>query len=152
MGARARRVKLCYLDETGYSGSNLHDPQQPFYILGGLIVPSAAWRETTRALKSEIRLASEELPNEVLAAIQATGRVWRRWSKRFLGNPADWAALSPRERVLLRNKIEGHFGSRFEIHAVDLFQGHEDFEGISEARRLTIADKILSVVEGQPLS
>lgn len=144
-------MKLCYLDESGYSGSNLHDPNQPYYILGGLIVASPSWRDVTTALKAVIRGASDDLPEEVMAAVRAKGHVCRVWAKRFLGNPAEWSTLTTRERLLLRNKVDGHFGSRFEIHAVDLFQGHKDFEGVSEARRLALADAMIAVVEAERL-
>lgn len=144
-------MKLCYLDETGYSGSNLQDPAQPYYILGGLIVASPAWRDVTKALKDVIRGASDDLPDEILKAVQAKAHICRVWAKRLIGNPTDWGSLTGRERSLLRNKIEGHFGLKFEVHAVDLFQGHQDFEGVPEARRLALADAMIGVIEAHSL-
>ena len=49
-------LKLCYLDEAGNSGDNLHDRQQPFFVLGGLIVVSSKWREVNRDAKDVIQV------------------------------------------------------------------------------------------------
>jgi hypothetical protein len=35
-----------YLDESGDTGDNLHDPEQPILVLGGLSVRDQGWRET----------------------------------------------------------------------------------------------------------
>jgi hypothetical protein len=35
---------LIYFDESGNSGTNLADPQQPVFVLGALIVPEASWQ------------------------------------------------------------------------------------------------------------
>ena len=37
-------MHLIYLDESGNSGVNLTDPQQPIFVLGALIVPETKWR------------------------------------------------------------------------------------------------------------
>lgn len=36
-------MHLIYLDESGNSGNNLGDPQQPIFVLGALVVPEACW-------------------------------------------------------------------------------------------------------------
>ena len=36
-------MHLIYLDESGNSGNNLSDPQQPVFVLGALVVPEACW-------------------------------------------------------------------------------------------------------------
>lgn len=37
-------MHLIYLDESGNSGTNLSDPQQPIFVLGALIVPEQKWK------------------------------------------------------------------------------------------------------------
>jgi hypothetical protein len=51
----------------------------------------------------------------------------------------------------LVNRVEGHFLSDFEVHAVDLFQGNGVFAGVPIDRRLEIVNAMLAVVEQQSL-
>lgn len=37
-------MHLIYLDESGNSGTNLTDPQQPVFVLGALVVPEDKWK------------------------------------------------------------------------------------------------------------
>ncbi|SKB07596.1 Protein of unknown function [Prosthecobacter debontii] len=37
-------MNLIYLDESGNTGKNLADPQQPVFVLGALIVPEGKWQ------------------------------------------------------------------------------------------------------------
>ncbi|MDD5674326.1 MAG: DUF3800 domain-containing protein [Chitinivibrionales bacterium] len=39
---------LVYIDESGDTGHNLSDKQQPVFVLGGLIVPQSKWKELER--------------------------------------------------------------------------------------------------------
>lgn len=43
-------MHLIYIDESGNSGNNLSDPQQPIFVLGALVVPEIKWL----ALEDEI--------------------------------------------------------------------------------------------------
>ena len=45
-----------YLDETGCTGADLNNPQQPIFVLGGISVKAQGWRETT----DQFRRATEE--------------------------------------------------------------------------------------------
>jgi hypothetical protein len=36
-------MHLVYFDESGNSGTNLRDPQQPFFVLAALTVPETEW-------------------------------------------------------------------------------------------------------------
>jgi len=44
-------MHLCYVDEAGTTGKNLDDPQQPVFVMAGLLVSDEKWRTT----ESEIR-------------------------------------------------------------------------------------------------
>lgn len=70
-------MKLCYLDETGNTGRNLLDPQQPYFILGGLVVPSTQWRQVVDGLKEVIREAARTIFPLVEASVKADPRVCR---------------------------------------------------------------------------
>jgi hypothetical protein len=41
-------VNLIYNDESGNTGKNLADPQQPMFVLGSLIVPESRWQAVRR--------------------------------------------------------------------------------------------------------
>ncbi len=45
---------LIYFDESGNSGTNLADPQQPVFVLGALIVPETAWQSVESDLEAAL--------------------------------------------------------------------------------------------------
>lgn len=45
-------MHFCYLDETGCSGGNLDDDQEPIFVLGGIAVKDQGWSTTTNAFRS----------------------------------------------------------------------------------------------------
>jgi hypothetical protein len=45
---------LVYFDESGNSGNNLNDPEQPIFVLGALIVPESCWQALERDLESTL--------------------------------------------------------------------------------------------------
>jgi len=45
-------MHLIYLDESGNSGNNLADPQQPVFVLGALIVPEHVWQPLEKDLEA----------------------------------------------------------------------------------------------------
>lgn len=69
-------MHLIYLDESGNSGTNLSDPQQPIFVLGALPIPEEKWKalvEKTEELKKSF---SEKLgrPFEIHAHEISSGR------------------------------------------------------------------------------
>lgn len=53
-------MHLIYLDESGNSGTNLSDPQQPIFVLGALIVPEKQWKAIEQAVTEQIRSFFED--------------------------------------------------------------------------------------------
>jgi len=47
-------MHLIYLDESGNSGTNLSDPQQPIFVLGALMVPEGKWKAIEAELIKKI--------------------------------------------------------------------------------------------------
>jgi hypothetical protein len=47
-------VHLVYLDESGNSGLNLHDPEQPLFALCAMIVDEKDWQGLEQALKDSL--------------------------------------------------------------------------------------------------
>jgi Protein of unknown function (DUF3800) len=47
-------LHLVYLDESGNTGTNLNDTEQPIFLLATLIVPEAAWQSFERDLEQAI--------------------------------------------------------------------------------------------------
>lgn len=45
---------LIYFDESGNSGTNLADPQQPVFVLGALIVPETTWQAVEADLEKSL--------------------------------------------------------------------------------------------------
>src|SRR3954470_7895870 len=47
-------MHLVYFDESGNSGNNLNDADQPIFVLGALIVPETCWQAVERDLEKEL--------------------------------------------------------------------------------------------------
>lgn len=47
-------MKLIYLDESGNTGKNLHDEQQPVFTLGALIIAEEKWQALEKELEASI--------------------------------------------------------------------------------------------------
>ncbi len=47
-------MHLVYFDESGNSGNNQNDPQQPIFVLGALIVPETCWQAVEADLESSV--------------------------------------------------------------------------------------------------
>jgi hypothetical protein len=47
-------MHLVYFDESGNSGNNLNDPEQPIFVLGALIVPETCWQAVEQDLEAEL--------------------------------------------------------------------------------------------------
>lgn len=52
-------MHLIYLDESGNSGNNLSDPQQPIFVLGALIVPEQKWKAIEEAVTEQVEFFFE---------------------------------------------------------------------------------------------
>lgn len=48
-------MHLIYIDESGNTGRNLTDPQQPVFVLGALVVPEGLWQSIENALEKAIK-------------------------------------------------------------------------------------------------
>jgi hypothetical protein len=49
-------MHLIYIDESGNTGRNLADPEQPVFVLGALVVPETSWQGIERELEEAIRV------------------------------------------------------------------------------------------------
>ena len=47
-------MHLIYLDESGNTGTNLKDSQQPIFVLAGLIVPETCWQQLETDLETAL--------------------------------------------------------------------------------------------------
>ena len=47
-------MHLVYFDESGNSGNNLNDSDQPIFVLGGLIIPEQDWQAVERDLEASL--------------------------------------------------------------------------------------------------
>lgn len=69
-------MHLIYLDESGNSGMNLNDPQQPVFVLCGLLVPEEKWLHLERDLATALdqHCPNRPRPLEVHGAELRSGR------------------------------------------------------------------------------
>jgi hypothetical protein len=87
------RMHLVYFDESGNSGTNLHDSEQPIFVLGALIVPEACWQAVEKDLENAVRVHFPELAD---AGAEIHAGDLRGSRGHFKGLPID-------KRVGLRN-------------------------------------------------
>jgi hypothetical protein len=64
-------MHLVYIDESGNTGVNLNDAQQPLFVLAALIVPESCWLELERDLEQALVQLCPALA-EIAAEIHAT--------------------------------------------------------------------------------
>lgn len=50
-------VHLCYVDESGSTGRDLHNQQQPVFVMAGLLVSDEKWRGTERMFRDRLKAA-----------------------------------------------------------------------------------------------
>ena len=70
-------MHLVYIDETGNTGTDLHDSQQPIFVLAALIVPETCWQTLEADLEAAIAKCFPELAAtgiEIHAADLRSGR------------------------------------------------------------------------------
>jgi|GEM_PF-3141222 len=57
-------MKLFYMDDSGSSGLNLDDPQQPLLVLGGVVIDDSKWAKVNKQLneiKGQYGIGGEEI-------------------------------------------------------------------------------------------
>jgi len=69
-------LHLVYLDESGNTGTNLNDTEQPIFLLAALIVPEAVWQPLERDLEQAIARHVPSMPDglEIHATDLRSGR------------------------------------------------------------------------------
>jgi len=70
---------LVYFDESGNTGNNLNDPQQPIFVLCALAVPKTKWLQVEHDLQAEVeKIYPTPRPDdfEIHATELMSGRAW----------------------------------------------------------------------------
>jgi len=88
-------MHLIYLDESGNSGCNLTDPQQPVFVLGALIIPENQWISVENSILSVI---SDYFQGEIPEKFEIHATDMRNGTRHFKGTPLA-------TRIELRNKL-----------------------------------------------
>jgi hypothetical protein len=104
-------MHLIYLDESGNSGGNLQDPQQPVFVLGALVVHETVWQPVERDLEAAVIM---HLPLSNPDAVEIHGGDLRHGTGPFKG-------VSVSTRLALRNewlRIAHRHGLRFIYRAI----------------------------------
>lgn len=90
-------MHLIYIDESGNTGNNLEDPQQPLFLLGALVVPETSWL----ALETDLEAALDQaLPPPRADDFEVHATDLRQGSRSFRGMPID-ARLALRDAWLI---------------------------------------------------
>lgn len=99
-------MHLIYFDESGNSGNNLNDVEQPIFVLGALIVPDSCWQAVEKDLE-------ESLANLFPAIAELEAEIH---SSDLRGSRGQFKGVAVSERVALRNawlKIAATHGLKF---------------------------------------
>jgi len=105
-------MHLVYLDESGNTGNDLNNAQQPVFVLGALIVPETCWRDLEMDLESAIR---RRFPALAAAGTEVHGGELRSGRLHFKG-------IGISERLELRDewlRIAQLHGLRFVYRAIE---------------------------------
>ncbi len=90
-------MHLVYLDESGNSGNNLNDPEQPLFLLCALIVPESRWLAVERDLETTLEAY---FPKPRPDHFEIHGAALRRGKDCFMGCPVG-------RRIEFRNELLG---------------------------------------------
>ena len=124
-------MHIIYFDETGNTGTNLRDPQQPVFVLGALIVPEETWQALEAALQAAVE---ESFGPSRPEDFEVHGTELRNGRGHFHGLPVSerlafrdrWLTLATEhglkfvyraiEKTRFRRWAEGTFGSGVQIN------------------------------------
>lgn len=105
-------MHLVYCDESGNTGNNLDDLQQPILVVGALIVPEACWQSLETDLEAAIATG---MPGLAPSGAEIHGMDLRRGAGPFSGVPVP-------DRVALRDalmKIARKHGLKFVYRSIE---------------------------------
>ena len=97
-------MHLIYLDESGNSGVNLNDPQQPVFVLCALIIEDRRWQALDEELAAAIK---RQFPQGVLDGFEVHGADLRNGRGFFKGMSVgnriafrdNWLSIAPKHNV-----------------------------------------------------
>ena len=105
-------MHLVYFDESGNTGNNLDDPQQPILVVGALIVPETCWQSLETDLESAL---TEHLPSLSYPVGEIHGSDLRNGMGPMRGIPVA-------ERVALRDawlRVAHNHGLKFVYRSIE---------------------------------
>lgn len=105
-------MQLIYFDESGNSGNNLADTEQPVFVLGALLVPSTEWQNIELQLEASL---AAHFPDEDFTDVEIHAADLR-------GNRGRFRNVPPEKRILLRDawlRIAQSFKLRFVYRSIE---------------------------------
>ena len=97
-------MHLIYIDESGNTGNNLEDSQQPIFVLGAIVVPETVWQVVEKELDASL---SKHFPLPRPEDFEVHAGDLRQGSRCFKGIPVekrlalrdDWLAIAGRHKL-----------------------------------------------------
>ena len=77
-------MHLVYVDESGNSGNNLEDAQQPIFVLGALVVPETVWQAVENDLEASL---ANHFPQSRYTELEVHAGDLRQGTRSFKGVP-----------------------------------------------------------------
>ncbi|MDZ4781766.1 MAG: DUF3800 domain-containing protein [Planctomycetia bacterium] len=105
-------MHLVYLDESGNTGTDLENANQPIFVLGALIVPEGVWGAVTGALEAAVKRHFPDLASD---GVEIHGSELRSGRTHFKGVPVS-ARLALRDDWL---RIANDSGLKFVFRAIE---------------------------------
>lgn len=105
-------MHLVYIDESGNSGNNLGDDEQPIFVLGALIVPESCWQAVEADLEAKL---AETFPKVAVEGAEVHAGDLRGSRGCFKGASVD-------SRVALRDawlRVASQHGLKFVYRSID---------------------------------
>lgn len=124
-------MHLVYLDESGNSGNNLEDAQQPIFVLGALVVPETVWQLVEGELEASL---AKHFPDSRSSELEVHAGDLRQGTRSFKGVPIatrlalrdEWLTIAGKHklqfiyRAIVKKRyqrwMEGVFGKGIQVN------------------------------------
>jgi hypothetical protein len=143
---RRRIVRLFYVDESGEAHLKPNGPRH--YLLGGISIQDTSWRAVDADVRELLDLYRPRCREQIYASLRDPHhRAAAWWVRRALQRKGlTWTTMTQAQRTDVERHIKNRLADEFEIHAVDMFHGHEVYEGVTKQLRMEMMDATATLI------